>query len=124
MFQKQLTKFLEYTKDNPEGYWFKAKWYGWGWTPVKWQGYVSLIIFILIVVLDVLFLESKTSVTGEVEKNAFIIFMTVIIFSTLLLIFVCYKKGETPRWNWGDPRERIKNEEKEKIGDEKKREGW
>lgn len=29
---------VEYLKDNPEGYWFKRKLYGWGWTPAKWQG--------------------------------------------------------------------------------------
>jgi hypothetical protein len=31
-------KYIEYLKDNPQGYWFKRKVWGWGWTPVTWQG--------------------------------------------------------------------------------------
>ncbi len=26
-----IKKYLNYIKDNPEHYWFKAKIYGWGW---------------------------------------------------------------------------------------------
>lgn len=29
--------YLDYIRDNPHGYWFKRKLYGWGWTPVTWQ---------------------------------------------------------------------------------------
>ena len=29
--------YLDYIRDNPKGYWFKRKPFGYGWTPVKWQ---------------------------------------------------------------------------------------
>jgi len=35
-----LKKYIAYLKDNPKRYWFKAKMYGWGWTPVKWQDWL------------------------------------------------------------------------------------
>ncbi len=104
MFIKK--EFLEYLRDNPEGYWFKARWYGYGWVPATWQGYVSLIFFILITVLDGIFLSYKTSSSGEVEKSVSIIFFVVLFFSVFGLIFLCFKKGEPPAWNWGDPRKK------------------
>ena len=30
-----LKQYIAYLKDNPQGYWFKAKLYGWGWVPVN-----------------------------------------------------------------------------------------
>ena len=37
---------IAYLKDNPHGYWFKAKLYGWGWVPVKWQGWLVVAVAI------------------------------------------------------------------------------
>lgn len=39
-----IKKYIEYLKDNPEGFWFKRKLYGWGWIPVKWQGWLVIVI--------------------------------------------------------------------------------
>ena len=33
-----MINFKEYIRNNPKGYWFKRKLYGWGWFPVKWEG--------------------------------------------------------------------------------------
>ena len=46
-----LQKYLSYMRDNPEGYWFKAKLYGWGWTPVTWQGFSVTLGYIALVFL-------------------------------------------------------------------------
>lgn len=35
-----LKEYLEYLKDNPKHLWFKRKLYGWGWVPVRWQGWL------------------------------------------------------------------------------------
>ena len=32
-----LRQYIQYLKDNPQGYWFRRKLFGWGWVPVKWQ---------------------------------------------------------------------------------------
>lgn len=41
-------QYFRYLKDNPEGYWFKRKLYGWGWTPATWQGWVTLVAFLAV----------------------------------------------------------------------------
>lgn len=45
--KNNLEKYLEYLKDNPEGHWFRAKLYGFGWTPAKWQGWAVTVGFML-----------------------------------------------------------------------------
>lgn len=70
--------------------WFRAKRYGWGWTPCSWQGWLTLLIWVG------LFVFSINKLDHEWAKN--IIFIFVI---TVGLIWVCYKKGEKPRWRWG-----------------------
>ena len=45
-----LKKYFDYLKDNPEGYWFKRKWFGWGWTPATWEGWVATIIYVGVII--------------------------------------------------------------------------
>ena len=71
--------------------WFKRKLYGWGWTPSTWEGW--LVTFSWLVVF--IYLMQKIAENGLI-KNVVIIFLM-----TYLLIFICYKKGEKPKWQWG-----------------------
>ncbi len=89
-------KYINYLKDNPEGYWFKRKLYGWGWTPVKWQGWAVIIAYILSIIPFSLMVEGET----DFIKIIFNFILPVVIL-TLILIGICYKKGERPRWQWG-----------------------
>ncbi len=92
--------YIDYLKDNPKGYWFKAKLYGWGWVPVKWQGWGTILVFVLLLSLNGFYLASKTVPTdGELKW-----FFVRILFLVFVLIFVCYKKGEKPHWQWGPPK--------------------
>jgi uncharacterized membrane protein YhaH (DUF805 family) len=70
--------------------WFKRKLYGWGWTPATWEGWLIILLWIIILVSLV------QTMDHEWFKN--IIF---IIIMTSILIFICYKKGEKPKWQWG-----------------------
>ncbi len=45
MFQK----YRDYINNNPKGYWFKNKIYGWGWTPVTWQGWCVIFVYISLI---------------------------------------------------------------------------
>ena len=81
--------YREYYKNNPEGYWFKRKLYGWGWIPVKWQGWVVIFIWLLFFTFIILKLEY--------HWLARLIF---IILSLAVLILICYKKGEKQVWEW------------------------
>ena len=92
-----IKKHIEYWKNNPNGYWFKRKLYGWGWFPVKWQGWLSIAIFILFILVSSLDMKSNSGPTdAEITW-----FLFKVILSVMILIYICYKKGEKPRWQWG-----------------------
>lgn len=93
-------KYLAYLKDNPEGYWFKRKLYGWGWVPVTLQGWMVVGLYIILVILSVLTLN-EDSALPEVAFT----FLLPLALLTFALIRICYKKGEPPRWQWGIPPE-------------------
>ena len=79
---------------NPSAYWFPAKRYGWGWgLPQKWQGWVVLAMFLVLVVAGVFVFPPQA------RPIAFSIYIAVLV---LLLLAVCYAKGEPPCWRWGN----------------------
>ncbi len=92
-------KYIEYIKDNPNHYWFKRKLYGWGWTPATKEGWFTILIFIALVMwisFDVDRIEKPTGIKLAV-------FFIKIIASVIILITICYYKGEKPKWQWGIP---------------------
>ena len=99
-----IKEYIQYLKDNPEGYWFKAKWFGWGWTPAKWQGWATILIYVAI--LAKIFMRiDKYSHSGIDTLIA--IFVPFIIL-TVVFFAICFWKGEKPHWSWGDPRKKLK----------------
>lgn len=90
-----IKELISYYNDNPHGYWFKRKLYGWGWVPVTWQGWTTLIVYLLIVLL--------LTRTPLIQNNPFAFFASIIIL-TMALLAICYKKGEKPAWQWGVPK--------------------
>src|SRR5947207_1590110 len=94
-----IKKYIEYIKDNPEGYWFKAKLYGWGWTPATWQGWLTLLVYIAAI-----FLLSLTIDKNSPDREVAFTFAVPLVLLTTTLIGICYKKGERPRWQWGPPK--------------------
>ena len=63
-----IKEYIKYLKDNPQEYWFKAKLYGWGWTPVKWQGWC--VIFLYIVLILGLVLVREKDVPGNPDSGS------------------------------------------------------
>lgn len=98
-------EYIEYLKDNPEGYWFKNKMYGYGWTPARWQGWIVLGLYLNLVVWVVIYAE-KNSVLEEKSFH----FISFVVATTLLLLAVCWRTGEPLRWNWGNKKEDTKIE--------------
>lgn len=92
-----MGNYIKYLRDNPKGYWFKRKLYGWGWTPVKWQGWLFLVTWIALLVELFSIIEKNTSSANETIVSMIIPFVLMII----LLFLVCYGTGEKPRWSWG-----------------------
>jgi hypothetical protein len=90
-----LKKYITYLKDNPQGYWFKRKLYGWGWVPVKWQGW-------LVIAISMAFFAGGIYV-GEVDDAPGAALMGFLIMVGIFLFFG-YRKGEKPEWQWGFPK--------------------
>lgn len=94
-----IKEYVSYLKDNPNGYWFKRKLYGWGWTPATWQGWFIIGGYILLILGFSLTID-ENSPTREVLFT----FLLPTILLTSALIWICYKKGESPKWQWGLPK--------------------
>ena len=95
-----IKKYVDYLKDNPEGFWFKRKRYGWGWTPATWQGWTVVIGYLVVV----LYLFRNIGVASQSPSDALSSVTAPIIVATAILIYISYKKGEKPRWQWGSPK--------------------
>jgi hypothetical protein len=77
--------------DKP--YWFPAKRYGWGWgLPSCRQGWIVLCGYIALTVLGFFVFPPDT------QLGSFLIYVGVL---TVLLVAICWLKGEPPRWRWG-----------------------
>ena len=75
-------------------YWFKAKTYGYGWYPATWQGWVTILVYLVILAGLIYIFETN------VEK--YLVFYLVSVFvSSGLLVCISYKKGEPTKWRWG-----------------------
>lgn len=95
-----LANYIDYLKDNPEHYWFKRKLYGWGWVPVTWQGWLTILIFIgLLLLISTWNFESRSEI-----PTSFLLEVAVLVS---VFIAICYKTGGKPRWQWGLPKEDI-----------------
>lgn len=101
-----FTSYVTYLKDNPEGFWFKRKLYGWGWTPARWQGWVVIGVYV-VAVLAMAFLVTVVAATPEAEAK---LFLASFFILTVLLVLVTYWKGEPPRWQWGPENSETKTD--------------
>ena len=78
---------------NPK-FWFPAKRYGWGWgLPTAWQGWLVMATF------AVLLLVGAFALLPSGGPAAFVAYATVLC---VLLVAVCWLKGEPPEWRWGN----------------------
>ena len=92
--------YIAYLKDNPKHLWFKAKLYGWGWTPATWQGWLVILVYITLMLTLVFTAEEYVPTNHDSGTNVLTHTLPMIVL-TFLLIYICYKKGEKPRWQWG-----------------------
>ncbi|MEP6906482.1 MAG: hypothetical protein ABI858_00655 [Pseudoxanthomonas sp.] len=76
-----------------ENYWFPARTYGWGWgLPTAWQGWVVYGITAGLLIAGVFIFPPLT------RPLFFQIYTWSVI---LLLVLVCWMKGEPPTWHSG-----------------------
>lgn len=77
--------------------WFKRKTYGWGWTPATWEGWVVLLVYLGLVALLILQIDKNASGARLVWS-----YFLPLGLLTFLLVYISWKKGESPRWQWGE----------------------
>ena len=73
--------------------WFKAKTFGWGWGPaLTWQGWLVYAAYLALVA------ASAARFPPTRDSMAFFASLTGL---TVVLLCICWWKGEEPRWRWG-----------------------
>jgi hypothetical protein len=78
---------------NKPLYWFPAKRYGWGWgVPTAWQGWVVLVLFFALLLVGAVLLLPGQGVST---------YLAYTLLLCVLLVAVCWLKGEPPTWQWG-----------------------
>ena len=92
-------EYRAYLADNPEGYWFRRKLYGYGWTPARWQGWLLTLVY-LAFIFGVLFASSPQHALIDPEEMAW-----PIIGATILFVVITWRTGEPPKWQWGKTKE-------------------
>lgn len=96
-------EYVEYLKDNPEGYWFKRKLYGWGWTPAKKEGWITFGVYLAFVLGLVIFSDPAMA-----EEEVFTRIIGPVVGASILLLAITWRTGEPPKWQWGKKDKEIK----------------
>jgi uncharacterized membrane protein YhaH (DUF805 family) len=83
--------------------WFKAKSYGWGWTPCTWQGWAIIAMYIFAIISNVIFVNNHVGSSSDFLMQ----FFPNVYILTVFLIIICYLSGEKPAWRWGNKKINI-----------------
>ena len=71
-------------------HWFPAKRHGWGWgLPAVWQGWVVLAVFSCLLLVGAFV---------HLPRHGPVSFVIYSVLLCVLLVAVCWVKGERPRW--------------------------
>lgn len=79
-----------------DDHWFKRRRYGWGWTPVTWQGWITVLGALVLILLNSLLLTDRI-----VTPTLITLFSINTLAVVVLLVLISYLKGPKPRWRWG-----------------------
>lgn len=93
-------RYIEYVKDNPNGYWFKQRIWGWGWTPVTWQGWLVTGVFVVLIVWNASRIDSMSHSASDTLFG--VVPQTLALVA--LFLGIAWKKGEPLKWRWGFPK--------------------
>lgn len=77
--------------------WFKAKSYGWGWTPATWQGWAIVAGYAAVVALCAVIMTMRP--LFDLMYGAA---MLLAVLATIGIALVAYETGDPPGWHWGD----------------------
>lgn len=72
--------------------WFKRRRYGYVWTPVTWQGWLTIAVFLVAVFAAVPFLSSHSD---KKDVGALLIFLAYIAVLLVAMVVICIKKAQS-----------------------------
>jgi hypothetical protein len=81
--------------------WFKAKRYGWGWTPATLEGWLVLALFVVALGATVVWFLHRVR-AGAPQSDAMPWFLAAVALEVAALVAIAWLTGERPRWRWGD----------------------
>lgn len=73
-------------------YWFKPKRYGYGATPITWEGWAVVVVFVG-------FLMLRSAMISETNHTQFI--LELVISIVIMIILSKDKTKEDWKWRWG-----------------------
>ena len=83
-------------------YWFKPKRYGYGATPVTWQGWAITLGAVMAIIVAALLLLHN----GEKDPGAWLAFFAIEAVVLAMLWIISRRKTDGAwRWRWGDARQ-------------------
>ena len=100
-FSHRFKKYCKYLRDNPEHHWFKAKWYGWGWVPATFEGWLVILAYLAFVIVTISHVRTEDM---AMAGSGFPVFGSRIVPATIVLLVIIVWKGEKPGWHWGPPK--------------------
>ena len=89
-------------------YWFRPKKYGYGMEPCSWEGWVAILVFTGLILLNGylngLFSTPNEQLTGGdiISLNDIVRFVVILI--VLVVLFIKFSAGKCKgklKWNWG-----------------------
>lgn len=86
-------------KNKAKRQWFKQHDYGYGWSPVTWQGWVTLLAYVVLVIAGVE--ELLPNENAPLTIWAVIRFGGYMTIWTSFLYRICLATGGKPKWRWG-----------------------
>lgn len=79
--------------NDKKKYWFPAKQYGWGWgLPCSWQGWLIFVGYLVAIISASVFFNPANKPT---------LFYLIVFGASILMIIICFFKGEPAKWRWG-----------------------
>lgn len=96
-----MKKYIDYYTTKPKnGHWFKRKLFGWGWTPVTWQGWLATIGYVALIFIFAASVDENSSV-----REYFFTFILPFILLTITFFRILHIKAPEPKWTWGLPKD-------------------
>jgi len=80
--------------------WFKARSYGWGWTPASIEGWLVIAVFLVLVLAGAAVFAHQVRAGAGTGVATWLFVLWIVLLSGLLTA-IAYATGEPPRWRWG-----------------------